>query len=190
VAAACAALLTVVGSLSLVDYPTPQTEQPVPRFYHRLAALEEDFAIIEVPFAQGSEVIRGQALARHAYYQTVHHKRLFSGPVPSYIVEASRPSEVADNPLLRALKRIADGGVAPPSSREAERGLDQLQRRGFRYIVLHDPDLGEGALDAMRKLLSELLGPPEYDKSADVEDLPDLLVIYRIPPAPGRVGAW
>ncbi len=171
-----AALLSVVGALSLTGYPMARSSLPVPGFYRQLAEHPEDFAILDVPFTYGAAVTHHGTGPRYAYYQTVHGKRKYGGAVPLYLADPDHPEEIETNPLLRALRELADGkehGVARP---ELERGAADLRRYRFRHIVVHTGDLEPGALAAIRDLLTDLIGLPRLDNSV----AGDRLIIFEL----------
>ncbi len=160
------------------NHPLMISAIPHPRFYDGLASAPGDIALLEVPFAAGAAVQPTYPLSRHTYLQTVHGKRIFSGPVPAYLAPRQLPADLATDPLLGALTKIQQGGHAPLlTGAEAAASRATLRKYRFQHVVLHRDDLAPAAFDRARTLLDWLLGAPRRDGT-----LPsDRLLIYTVP---------
>jgi hypothetical protein len=188
VVTAVCVLLTVVGGASLFEHPMGLTPMQIPRFYQKLAQTPGDIGVINIPFVLGKNVTRGSTLARSAYYQTLHHKRDFSGPVPEAFRGAQRPAPIIFNNLVTRIADITDGAIRPLLLGSLERWMMRrdllaLHQYGFRYIVLHELDMDIGSKSAILKLLEQLLSKPvrEINKANALEP-PDPICIFSILP--------
>jgi len=149
-------VLVAVEHLTLAPnvWPLNTSNGAVPAIYD---TLQTPGAIIDLPAARGDSI----ATNRYLYWQANHRQ-----PIPyAHKVGPDLPNM---NPALRKwtdLSRTAprspnDPGKPQPGA-DLERGLEDLYRDGFHWVVLHPGlMLDETQLDTHRRVLTHALGAP------------------------------
>lgn len=142
----------------VVIFPFPTAGQDVPPFYEDIAQDGEDYAILNLPWAEGA-VIR-QAM----YYQTVHQHKIVSG---KYYRWLPGTREMVTN-MERMIFSPSEGGIFVwPSLKER---LQALRHLGIRYVIAHK----WGPHSQLGSQMEPLLGEPLYkDQVISVFDLPE-----------------
>jgi hypothetical protein len=186
----------VIGGLALSylndldDSAMACEEIAVPQIYRTLAADDDDYAIIEVPFDRGLD-FRDHKLPAYVFstYQTIHGKRRLTGHIPGFLAERHYPEDIRQSVLLDALEAWSLYRVDTRSTREPPSDVDVLGRArllqdievlrkyGFRTIIVHDWVMPMQPYQGVTKLLIELLGPPDRDESTW-----DRVDIYHLEP--------
>lgn len=154
------AILAEVLLLSPGPYPAPRTDATVPAAYEILAADDEPYGIIDVPFELDNHFFCG----RYQFYQTVHRKYLVAGVTYFLPSEASGTNwdYIKDNPALGKLITLPGDRDRPRTGVDdarMEEAFRQLEEDGFRYIVVHRRYLPPGRLAGIDGLLARFLGP-------------------------------
>jgi hypothetical protein len=122
------ALLALLA-LDYLSAPVRLTDLDRPIVYQRLAAIEDDAPVIEVPFGIGDGLTEGIGAQdrRVLYYATIHGHPLvggFIGRMPPGVAQAYQSMPIVGN-LLRL-----SSGQTTPQEEEAVAGVP------FRYLVL------------------------------------------------------
>ncbi len=152
--------------------PIPTTDTAVPQWYRDLAADEEDFAILEIPFHnRGFDKV-------YMFYQTTHGKPLLVGHVSRLPQEAF--SFLDSVPFLEPLNSIYTWNVVEESwvdfaDVDVTRQLGLLAAENVRYIVLNKALIAPGFVDRWRDWVT-------FD--AEYED--EEVLVYRTAPRPGE----
>jgi len=141
-------------SLAPNVWPLNTASGDVPAVY---TALENDGAVIDLPAARGESI----ATNRYLYWQGLHER-----PIPySHKVGPDMPTM---NAALRTWGDLSRSGPRPssdpgrlPVGVNIRRGVQELGRAGYRWVVLH-PDLilDDRTLAAHNHALTEALGQP------------------------------
>jgi hypothetical protein len=97
-------------------------------FYHRIAAEEGEFALVELPMGRQESKI-------YMYYQTVHGRPIVEG------LSARTPESAYDyieaNPLLASWRAGRPLECRAFSEGEMSESLQRLAEDSFRYVVVH-----------------------------------------------------
>ena len=171
-----AALTTIVlGFLILWENPIPPiptTDPYVPLWYRELAALEEDFAILEIPFHnRGFDKL-------YMFYQTTHGKPILVGHVSRLPQEAFAFLDTI--PFLEPLKSIYTWNVVEESwvdfdQQDVTRQFSLLAEENVRYIVLNKPLIAPGFVERWRDWVTF---DPVYED--------DEILVYKTSPQSGE----
>lgn len=139
-----------LGALILLENPIPPiptTDTYVPQWYRDLAANEEEFAILEIPFHnRGFDKL-------YMFYQTVHGKPILVGHVSRLPQEAF--TFLDSIPFLEPLRSIYTWNVVEQSwvdfdQKDVTRQFSILSRENVRYIVLNKPLIAPGFIERWR----------------------------------------
>ncbi len=165
-AALTLALLFDVAMLSPAPFPIPLSGCRVPEYCASLARDPQESGLLDYPIQR----YRGELLpGEYFFYQMTHGKAMpnrVEGTVPIFVYQNSFAN------YLFMMERAQED--LPPRDRQTlERGLEDLSRFQFRYIVVHDNYLRSAARQRMHTLLRFFLGPPEA--------WPDRVWVYRVP---------
>jgi hypothetical protein len=154
-------IMLELTTLAPVRYPITGAPADSPRFYQEISRDGAEYAILNVPPID--RMSGGKR--KFFYYQTVHLKRIASvmGPlVPPFIRRNPFASHLCD--LYLTLPGAPGPPLQEPSREEAQRGIDELRRARFRYVVLDRsaflPSEKEYFTSA-RLFLDKFLGNPE-----------------------------
>ncbi len=155
-----AAILAEVLLLSPGPYPPPRTDTTVPAAYQVLAADDEPYGIVDVPFELDNHFFCG----RYQFYQTVHRKYLVAGVTYFLPSEESGTNwdYIKNNPALSRLITLPgdrDRPRAGVDDAHMEAAFRRLEADGFRYILVHREFLPPGRLASIDGLLARFLGP-------------------------------
>jgi hypothetical protein len=135
-------LIALVLGDQILTWPWPLGDAEAPAFYEQVAAMPEDFAILDLPLWEY------RCERYQIYYATLHGHRIVGGLI-------TRRSAEAEIEMRRAEELALPGtGAAGPSS---------LSDEGIRYVVLHKQCLEEPFLDKESSFLAQHTGPPVYD---------------------------
>jgi len=143
----------------VVIFPFPTAGQNVPSFYEDIAQDGEDYAILNLPWAEGA-IIR-QAM----YYQTIHQHRIVSGKYYRWLPGTKE--------MLASMERMifspSGGDIFVWPSRKKR--IQVLSHLGIRYVGAHK----WGRHSQLGSQLEPLLGEPLYeDQVISVFDLPEV----------------
>ncbi len=154
--------------------PVESSVMSVHPFYRALAREPGQIGVIEVPVREQQDLVN--------YYQVIHQKKLFRGwALPGALPPALRYKHRSDKPATRRLMWIVEPDTpARNSFAEAleqlnrppyvlrgytSRDRDELGRRGFKYLVLHErgcymllPSRGRALYETLRRRLGKHLG--------------------------------
>lgn len=146
-------MLFEVCLFSTAPYPMPLSDLTVPEFYHRIAADEEEYGIIDSPIQR----VKGELLpGEYFYYQMTHGKGI------PYKVEGTIPVYIYENQFTVYLFNMEKGySVSPPEERVLRQYLDELKKNRFKYIVVHNQYLKHSARERVHTFLRHFLGEPE-----------------------------
>ncbi|MFH1532950.1 MAG: hypothetical protein ABIK09_19675 [Pseudomonadota bacterium] len=165
-----AAVIAEALFLSPGPFPVPKTAMAVPAAYQTLAADEESYGIIEVPFDLSDHILCG----RYQFYQTVHRKPLVSGA--TYFLPSDSGSDVwdyiKDNAVLDLLFDLPHqrrSTTLRKSDSSLADAFQQLGADGFRYIIIHRRHLRPGTLANLDALLTRHLGPDARRTEDDID---------------------
>ena len=178
-------ILSLAGGPCIVGFPFHEGKMAVPATYGWLAGQKGDFGIIEVPSKPGAGLRDFYPPSRLAYYQTVHGKRRMYGSIPGHLVPSQRPPAVKDNLLLRQITKFLH---TPPATDDPSgwdhdglrKAAEDLNRLGYRYILLHSEFMSDPGFDPMFRLLTETLGQAEEDLKLQE----DPVMVFALP------GSW
>ena len=140
-------------------WPIPKTQLELPSFYEELRAQEETFGIIELPFTRNHL----RDLQRYLYYQTVHEKKWIDGGM-HFRTRDGALDYVRSVPLTQNF--LAEHTISRPLSESMLRfSTRMLQKRGYRYIIVHDEwfELEDDA-EITNTFLTDLYGEPVHKK--------------------------
>jgi len=179
---ACAVPLSLLGSVGMLGLPPESEKADVPKIYETLAQEPGDFALLEIPFFSGSQVLGFYRPSLYAYYQSVHGKRLIYGSIPHHLAPSDRPAAVANNALISRVRKllrmsIKEGAGPNPPAKAIRKGIADLAAVGVRYIVLHRDQVEQENSEAIHHLLSTYLGKPTRDESAEG----DIVLLFKVP---------
>jgi len=164
-AALTLAMLFDVTLLSPAPFPLPLSSSTVPEYCTRLAQDPQEWGLLDYPIQR----YRGELLpGEYFFYQMTHGKAMpnrVEGTIPFFVYQNSFANYLF-------MMEHAREDLPPRDRRTLERGLEDLSRFGFRYIVLHDNYLRSAARERMHTLLRFFLGEPEA--------WPDGVWIYRV----------
>jgi hypothetical protein len=158
------ALLGIMTAEQLM-IPLPVAAAVASPFYHRLAAMPDTFAVLDVPLGDPDASAHQ---SNYLYYQTVHHKPLVGG----YLSRLRDDPFIEGNPLVRAFKdptslptildqQVGAVGDLPPLV-AATRSL--FQTNAVRYIVLHKQQMSAESLARVDPLARAVSGAaPVFD---------------------------
>ena len=138
-------LLIALVALDYLNAPIPLTALDRPVIYERLASIDDNAGVIEVPFGIGDGLSAGIG-AQHRrilYYATIHGHPLvggYIGRMPPGVAEAYQTMPVVAN-----LLRLSSGGSAV--AEEAAAGLP------FRYLVLDTGTASPELIDWVKSTL-------------------------------------
>lgn len=165
-AALTLAMLFDVALFSPAPFPIPLSSVRVPEYCRSLALDTRDSGLLDIPFQR----FKGELLpGEYFFYQMIHGKS-----IPNK-VEGTIPVYVYQNPFTNYLFVLehAQQDVPPRDRRTMEKGLEDLSRFKFRYLVVHDNLLRESARERLHALLRFYLGEPR--------DWPDRVRVYTVP---------
>jgi hypothetical protein len=146
-----AVVATALVCLEFLPAPYPMTEVYVPSFYHRLAADEDEYAILELPMNWDRPA--------HLLYQTVHHKPIIAG----YVTRPNPLSLVERVPVLQHFRFLGSDIIAQDPAEVAPEVLAYLD---IKYAILHGYMLPPGKeREANFALVEEVFGDqlPAYE---------------------------
>jgi hypothetical protein len=152
--------------------PLPTTDPGVPQWYQDLAANEDEFAILEIPFhSRGFDKL-------YMYNQTVHGKPILVGHVSRLPQEAFTFLDTI--PFLEPLKSIYTWNVVEESwvdfaDKDVTREFGLLAAQNVRYIVINKPLIAEGFIARWRDWVSF---EPDYED--------DQVLVYSTTPRAGE----
>jgi len=133
----------VLSALVLLEYwswPFPTRPPDIPTGYQQIADQVGEFAIVDLP-------ISNDLSKRYMYYQTMHHRPTVTGHV-------SRPPAdvyafIDSNGLLQGMRR--EGRLSSEGNSQAD--LAGLAEAGVRYLVVHQEQLSDEELGALKAYL-------------------------------------
>lgn len=161
------ALFFDIAVFSPAPYPLPLSSVRVPEYCHDLAADRHEVGLIDYPIQRyKGELLPGE----YFFFQQTHHKSIpnrVEGTIPLFVFQNS-----FSNYLFVLEHSRAD--IPPRDQATLERGLEDLSRFRFRYLVIHDQLIRDAARERMHTLLTYYLGQPKR--------YPDRVAVYRIPP--------
>lgn len=134
------ALLLAVALFDQVSVPLPLTDARIPGPYAVIAAEDEDFVVMTIPFGwRDSFGTKGSERTQVQYYQTFHHKRFLTG-------NTSRAPDFKFDyflriPLFRALTAVELYNTVEEETlqRAAEQAGELMTLYDIRYLVVHEP---------------------------------------------------
>jgi hypothetical protein len=118
------------------QYAFHTTKIEIPPVYNWLKEQEGDFAVVEYPLVEGAskeEILQH----RYVFYQRIHQKRLVNGA----------PAEVTD--------RVRD--------LSSEATVDQLQKLGVKYLIIHENLIDIGEISHELKLVGSFNNTSIYE---------------------------
>ena len=168
---AVGALLLIVVLFDQLAVPLPLTDARIPAPYRAIAAEEDDFAVMTIPFGwRDSFGTKGSERTQVQYYQTLHHKRFLTGNTSR--APAFKFDYFLRIPLFRALTLVELYNPVDEETlaRAREQTGDLMTLYDVRYLIVHDP---------------VPLRYPEVDTTADALELAQSLM----PLSPEPVGS-
>lgn len=155
-------------------FPVASGGMEIHPFYTLLAQEEGKLGVIELPLNIQQDLVN--------YYQVVHEKKLFRGwavpgvlppplrhrrqsvePATQQLMWLVEPDTPMENSFARALDRLGQSPYVIEDYDVADR--DELGRRGFKYVILHErgcylllPDRGAELYGALKRRLSKHVG--------------------------------
>lgn len=154
-----AVLLAEVALISPAPYPWRKTRMVTHPVYEKLGEMEEDFAIIELPF----DFFNHQMCGRYLYHQVTHGKKLPYGP--SYFTPIERQNQhwsyIKDNRFLDLVifGSREHGGLYEETLR---RDFQEARKDGFRFIIVHKKYVVGHRGEALMRLLDGLCSGMPY----------------------------